>query len=65
MRFRSTASVPLRFEMDGVVFEVPVDGECDIPDQKAFAIRPMRLPLEPVPVAVPLPPAPKKPAQTK
>lgn len=58
MRFKSVATVPVHFIMDGVVYDLPVGGECDIPDEKAYAIAPMGLPLVPVPEPAPAPPAP-------
>jgi hypothetical protein len=67
MRFLSTVKHPLRFEMDGEVFEVDPEGECEIADRKSYAIKGMGLPLTeappPPPPALPAPPTePKKKA---
>ena len=61
MRFRSTVQHPLRFQMDGEVVEVAPEGECEIADRKAYAIKAMGLPLMEVPSSPPAPaPEPKR-----
>lgn len=48
MKFRSThASQPLGFTLDGMRYDVPVGGTCEIPEQLAFAVKLIGLPLEP------------------
>jgi len=47
VKFVSTAKVDLKFEIDGVVYEVPVGSSCEIPDRIAYTIKGRGLPMKP------------------
>lgn len=47
MKFRSRASVALSFDLGGVHYDVPISGECTIPDSVAYAVEAYGLPLVP------------------
>ena len=47
MKFRSSASVALSFDLGGAHYDVPISGECTIPDSVAYAVAAYGLPLVP------------------
>lgn len=47
MKFVSVAKVDLKFEIDGVVYKVPVGSSCEIPDRIAYTIKGRGLPMKP------------------
>lgn len=47
MRFQNTAPHDLKFEIDGVTYEVTVGGSCEIPGRIAYAIASRGLPMKP------------------
>lgn len=49
MRFKNTALHALDFDLGGKHHKVPVDGEVEIHDKIAYAIKSRGLPLEPIP----------------
>jgi len=63
MRFYNLTKGALSFNFDGHQFDVPVDGECEMPDSLAADVKRRGLPLTPAsevePEAAPPPQAPK------
>lgn len=47
MKFVNTKPHDLKFEIDGVVYEVPVGGSCEIPDRIAYVVAAHGLPMKP------------------
>jgi hypothetical protein len=46
MKFRNRLDSPLKFEIDGVRYNVDVGGTCDIPDKFAYHVEHAGLPLD-------------------
>lgn len=46
MKFVSVAKVDLKFKIDGVVYEVPVGGSCEVPDRIAYTVKGRGLPMK-------------------